>query len=129
MGWDPISPLRKHAGAAAVARLLSMFPALEIIAAHMGGLKDYDEAEAALAGRRVWLDTSMASRYCSRDQFARMIRKHGPERVLFATDCPWSRAEDALNMLESVPLIPEEKEMICSGNAKRLLKLSLGDAD
>ena len=72
-------------------------------------------------GSGIYLDMSMSCDYCSQEQFARMVKRHGADRVLFATDCPWSRAEDELKLLDTVPLTQEEREMICSGNAKRIL--------
>lgn len=45
----------------------------------------------------------------------------GRKRLLFATDCPWSRAEDELKLLDTVPLTEQEKDMVCFGNALRIL--------
>jgi predicted TIM-barrel fold metal-dependent hydrolase len=51
----------------------------------------------------------------------------GAERILFGTDLPWGQEGDylerALAGVEEAALSPAQKEMIYSGNAKRLLKL------
>lgn len=120
-GLDPVSPQAIHAPAQAVAQVAHSYPELTLIAAHMGGLQDYDRAERYLVGVDVYLDTSMSSIYCPPDQFARMVARHGADRILFATDCPWSRVEDELKMLDNVPLSPKEQDMIRFGNALSIL--------
>ena len=120
-GFDPVSPQAIHGPAQAVAQVAHSYPELTLIAAHMGGLSDYDRAERYLVGSGVYLDLSMSSVYCPQEQFARMVQRHGAERLLFATDCPWSRAEDELKLLDTVPLTEQEKDMVCFGNALRIL--------
>lgn len=122
-GYDPVSPEIIHGPARAIAQVAKSYPELTLIAAHMGGLNDYDHAEEFLIGSRVYLDMSMASMYCNQEQFARMVRAHGAERILFATDCPWRRVEDEMKLLDSVKLSSQEKDLICSENAKKILRL------
>ncbi|MBC8584614.1 amidohydrolase family protein [Youxingia wuxianensis] len=125
-GWDPVSPDVVHAPPKDVALVAKAFPNLTIIAAHMGGLNRYDESEKYLAGiPNVYLDTAMSSVYCNPEQFERLIRKHGIDRVLFATDCPWSTPEAELALLNRTGLTKEEKEKIMYKNACRLLKLKV----
>ena len=57
------------------------------------------------------------------EQFMGMIRAFGPERILFATDSPWSDQKESVRALEALPLAPGEKELILSGNAMKLLGL------
>ncbi len=52
-----------------------------------------------------------------------MIRRHGPERVIFGTDYPFARPSDSLVELTSLGLRPEEEEAILGRNAMRLLGL------
>ncbi len=122
-GWDPLSPDKVHAPSEAVARMVKQFPKLTVIGAHMGGMNRYDEVEEFLAGTDLYIDTAMSSHYCSPEQFARLIKKHGADRVLFGSDCPWSRSCDELRFLEEAPLTDGEREKIYYRNAMRLLGL------
>ena len=83
-----------------------------------------DEAEAFLVGKpNVYLDTAFASHFLTPNQCERMMRQHGLERILFASDCPWSRSCDELHFLETCGLTDSELEMVCGENACRLLKI------
>lgn len=125
-GWDPYSPNLTHAPSQAVAKVADLFPRMTIIAAHMGGLNRYDESEEYLAGKEnVYLDTALSCRNCSPEQMLRLIRRHGAEKVLFASDCPWSRSSDELAFLERLPLTSKERDAIYFQNAKRLLNLPI----
>lgn len=122
-GWDPLSPDKVHAPSEAVARVVRQFPKLTVIGAHMGGMNRYDEVEEFLAGNNLYIDTAMSSQYCSPEQFARLIKKHGADRVLFGSDCPWSRSSDEFRFIEAAPLTDDEREKIYFRNALRVLGL------
>jgi len=106
-----------------LARVLDRHPDLTAVAAHMGGYLEWEGVERLLLGRRnLYLDTS----YCPPAVFpdARMldfIRRHGADRVLFGTDFPFGHAREDLARLQGLGLTGEEVEMICHGNAERLL--------
>ena len=123
-GRDPISPELIHARSSAIAKIAGMFPRLTVVAAHMGGLMTFDEAEESLIGmENVYLDTALACRSCGAEQMKRMIRRHGADRILFASDCPWSRSCDELDFLQKLGLRDDELEQILYRNAERLLGL------
>jgi predicted TIM-barrel fold metal-dependent hydrolase len=94
-----------------------------IVAAHFGGHGQWDDVERFLAGKDIYLDTSMGFDYFSAEQFARITRAHGADKVLFATDSPWSDAGREKAALQASPLTGREKELILGGNAARLLGL------
>ena len=123
-GWDPYSPDVVHAPPEEMAKVADEFPRLTIIAAHLGGLKRWDETEQYLAGKEnVYFDTAMCSRYGTPEQTLRLIRKHGSSRVLFGSDCPWSKSSEERNFLESLPLTSGELEAILYRNVAELLQL------
>ncbi len=124
-GRDPLSPNLAHATPKAVARIADLFPRMKIIAAHLGGMVMYDEAEELLAGKNIYLDTAMSARLCPSEQFERIVKKHGSERILFGSDCPWSRSCDEFEYIEKTRLSTEEKENIYWRNAARLLSLDI----
>jgi predicted TIM-barrel fold metal-dependent hydrolase len=94
-----------------------------IVAAHLGGHAQWDEVESVLAGSRIYLDTSMGFGYYGREQFLRIVKKHGAERILFASDSPWSSPGEELAALRSLPLEEHEREAIAGNNAERILGL------
>ena len=56
----------------------------------------------------------------------RIIKRHGADRILFATDSPWNDQKAYIERFRSLNgLSDQEKDMIFSGNAERLLSLPL----
>lgn len=108
------------------ARLVSVletFPKLDVIAAHFGGWSEWDDAAAALGGKRLWVDTS-SSLYAMSPQRAReLIDIFGVQNVLFGTDYPMWEPKPELEMIDKIDLTPKEREMIFHENAERLLGL------
>ena len=94
-----------------------------LVAAHLGGHAQWDEVEAHLAGRNIYLDTSMGFEYYSKEQFLQIVKKHGADKILFASDSPWSSAKAEVERLSAMPLSENEKNSILFENAKRILKL------
>jgi predicted TIM-barrel fold metal-dependent hydrolase len=94
-----------------------------IIAAHFGGHAQWDEVEEYLPGSGIYIDTSMGFEYYSREQFLRIVKKHGADKVLFGSDAPWSDAKTELEHLRAMPLTEDELNAILYGNAKRILIL------
>ena len=125
-GWDPYSPYLIHCHPAALARIAERFPQLTIIAAHMGGMRQPEEAARYLAGREnVYFDMAFASHFLDPAGFAQLVRLHGVEKVLFATDCPWSTVPNEMALLLQSGLTAEEQEQIAWKNAARLFRLSI----
>jgi predicted TIM-barrel fold metal-dependent hydrolase len=52
-----------------------------------------------------------------------MIRRVGPDRVLFGSDWPWFHPIRDAEHLDSLPLSAEEKRLIFRENAQRVLGL------
>ena len=57
-------------------------------------------------------------------QLLTMIRSHGADKILFASDSPWQDQRRYIDLLKSLPLTEEEKAQILYKNASKLLKLS-----
>lgn len=94
-----------------------------LVAAHLGGQKQWNDVEKYLVGTEVYLDTSMGFEYYAEEQFVRIVKAHGADKILFGSDSPWSRADREIAALKASPLCDDEKEKILSLNAKRLLDL------
>ncbi len=101
--------------------VLKTFPYLRMIYAHMGGWRLWDDVEKLIIGEEVFLETSYTMGYVSDKRFVNMVRNHGIDRVMFGTDSPWKSQKDELEEILSLPFTDDEKEKICSLNAKKLL--------
>ncbi len=111
-----------------------------LVLAHMGGWACWDAVERDLAGAPVWLDTAFSigpitpwpkaqkppyrTANLSDADLVRLARRHGTDRVLFATDSPWEDQADYIARLERTPLTEAEKRAIFSENAAALLGIA-----
>ncbi len=122
-GIDVGMPAPVHSTPARLKHLLEYVKGDRIVAAHMGGFEMWDEVEDYIAGTPIYMDTAVASQFMDRDQYKRIIRKHGADKVLFGSDSPWECPKDTLLALESLQLSEEEMNQITHVNAMRLLGL------
>ncbi|MBQ9141630.1 MAG: amidohydrolase family protein [Lachnospiraceae bacterium] len=95
----------------------------KLVLAHMGGWKQWDEVYEYLAGENVYLDTAFTFDYIDLDSFLNIWEKHDREKILFATDSPWSDAGKDIEVLRALPMKPWELENVLANNAKKLLKI------
>lgn len=102
-------------------RLMERVPHTKLVLAHLGGNELADEVIDSLCGRDVYFDTAYVLRSTPRETFLRMLERHGAERILFATDSPWSDAEVDTAIIKSYGLGERIEKMIFSENAKGLL--------
>lgn len=105
-----------------VAKIHSQFSNLTIIAAHMGGYIMWDEAEEYLIGKDIYMDTSACfPDKLPDDRMLRMMRDHGTDRILFATDLPFGTPLRDVPRFVQMGLTDSELEAIFYENAHRLL--------
>lgn len=109
-----------------VADIARAFPRLTIIAAHLGGYYVHDEALEHLIGLpSVYLDTSWPPSIGTLDAglVRRAIERHGPERVVFATDWPMADPAAEIAAIRALGLGAEETAAILGGTLAGLLGL------
>lgn len=92
-----------------------------IILAHMGGYQQWDEVEEYLVGRNVWFDTGYCVDKIPTGQLNSIIRNHGVDKILFASDSPWEGQRESYEYLMLQELSEEERDCIFSRNALKLL--------
>lgn len=131
---------RNYADVRQILTVIEKIQPPKFVLAHMGGWACWQEVERDLAGAPVYLDTAFSigpltprknndgkapylSSNLSDDDFVRIVRKHGADKILFATDSPWESQKDYIARVENTSLSAKEKEMIFSANAKKLLAL------
>ncbi len=120
-GFDPAFPAPFRSDPKRFAKIVAELGGGRIVAAHFGGHDQWDDVEEYLVGKDIYLDTSMGTEYYGRERFERIVRAHGAERILFATDSPWSDAVTEIANIKAWSLSDEEKELIFHKNAERLL--------
>lgn len=120
-GRDPKCPLDVHCTPQMALEMIEDVRPEKLILAHMGGNELWDEVERLLVGQNVYFDTGVVLGRMKEEQFVRMVRSHGADKILFATDSPWGGQKEFVRLLSDMPLTSEEKEQIFSGNACRLL--------
>lgn len=125
VGYDPSYPNEVQASPLSMVKIAQNFPGLKIVAAHLGGLRMARDVLDNLAGKAdIYMDTAYsADPWLDRDIFKEIIRRHGAERILFGSDYPWHMPSKELELIRSLDISPEEKEMILGLNASRLLGL------
>ncbi len=122
-GYDPVSPQRSHCTASRVRRVIEEVAPKDLILAHMGSNVFYDESEEILVGQDIYFDTAYSICHMEKEQLTRMIKKHGPHRILFGSDTPWADQKKALAIFRSLPLTTGEQEQILWKNAAALLDI------
>ena len=120
-GFDPAFPPPFHSEPKMFADISKELRGGVIVAAHMGGQQQLDAVERDLCGSDVYIDTSMGFDYYTQEQFLRIVRAHGADKVLFGSDAPWSNAGKEIAAIRSLDLSEAEKELIFHGNAERIL--------
>ncbi len=104
-----------------VVNLLDRVPYGKLVLAHMGANKLHDEVLETLAGREVYFDTAYVLRFIGEEMFRETLARHGADKILFATDSPWSGQTEDIRILKSFALDSKTEEKIFSGNARKLL--------
>ncbi|MCL1859661.1 MAG: amidohydrolase family protein [Oscillospiraceae bacterium] len=122
-GFDPAFPEPFRSNPERFARVIKEMRSGIIIAAHLGGHAQWDDVEKYLCGTGIYLDASMGFEYFSKDQFLRIIKKHGVDKILFGSDSPWSNAKTEIEHIKNLPLGKTDIDAILGNNAKRILNI------
>jgi len=104
-------------------RALPWFEGGVVVLAHFGGFRLQDEVEKHLLGADVYFDTSFAQREMTPEAQVKLIRAHGVNRVLFATDSPWDDQAEMAAAFQKLPLTDAEKSAVLGNNAAGLLNI------
>ena len=120
-------------------RALKQVGPVRMILAHMGGWRNWDQVEELLVDTDAYLDTSFTLgrmtplgdgfygpselNMMEEEQFLRMVREFGADRLVFGTDSPWGGQAEDVARFRALPLSDEEKAAVLGGNAQKLLGL------
>ena len=110
-------------------RVVDDHPGLKLICAHLGGNDMLEDVLQYLVGTDVYLDTSYtpSCKVLDSVEVTNLIKRHGTDRVLYATDYPWAKqGKDhgwEYQWLLGLDLPEADKELILGQNARRLFDL------
>jgi predicted TIM-barrel fold metal-dependent hydrolase len=109
-----------------LAELVRRFPRLDVIACHFGGYRQFETAVETVVGLPVYLDTSWPPSLAELDpaRVCEIIRRHGPERVIFASDWPMADQAREIRAVRDLGLADDEVDHILGLNLARLLGIS-----
>lgn len=83
----------------------------------------WNEVEKEIIGLNIFLETSFTPGFLEGEMFARLIRRHGAEKVIFGSDSPWRGQGKEVTAIKSLHPSDTEKELIFHKNAEQLLNL------
>jgi len=110
---------------------------VNLVAAHMGGWRQWEEAACLAEFPNIFLDTSFSTgmltprqegdytaeerRLLDEESFLKMVCAFGVNRILFGTDSPWSDQGSSVAWIRALPMSEKEKAAILGENAMKLL--------
>ena len=111
-----------HSAPERLARVMDRMPEIVFIAAHFGGYCRWDDAKKYLFGREnLYIDSSSCFHKISYAECRELVRLHGADKVLFASDYPAMLPANAIEGILKMELTPQENELIFYKNAEKLL--------
>jgi uncharacterized protein len=123
-GGEPFAEIQ------AFAPMLTEFPGLSVVLAHLGGGKWQDARAVAQAFPNVAFDLCEIIEWMgapnapSAAELGALIRDIGPERVVLGSDYPWYEPGHSAEFVQSLPVLSQlEKDAILGENAARILRL------
>ena len=93
----------------------------KLVLAHLGANELTDGVIENLCGLDVYFDTAYVLRFVGKENFLKILEKHGEDKILFASDSPWSDMGADAQILRSYKLGKETEEKLFCSNAKALL--------
>ncbi|MBN1815817.1 MAG: amidohydrolase family protein [Sedimentisphaerales bacterium] len=120
-GFDIAFERIRRADPARILQVIKDFPELKLVTTHLGGWEQWEEVEATLIGKPIYMEISFTHGYISSDNVMRMLRAHPGDFLLFGTDSPWDDPSEALQRIAQLKLGKELEEKILVRNAQRLL--------
>ncbi len=107
-----------------ILRVAEKFPDGKFVLAHFGSSMMEDEVLEKLAGKiPYYMDTAFSAGYTEPGIALEIIRRHGADKILFASDCPWASSKVTYDFINSFDLTQDEKDKIFYKNALRLFRI------
>lgn len=120
-GVDIGYPDNVHCTPERIQRVIDEVAPEKMVLAHYGSFGLWEDVERLIAGQNVYLDTSYIFGFISDEMFLKILEKQGADRVLFATDSPWSGQKESLAYIRNLPIEQNDLQKILEKNAAELL--------
>lgn len=104
-------------------RILSLFPNLQVIAAHLGGYSMYQTAQELLWDTDCVFDISSALMFMEQSEAEKYLHSYGAERLAFGSDYPLWDPVTEVKRFQQLHLTDSEFEQIAHKTAERVLGL------
>lgn len=92
-----------------------------VVAAHWGGIGCGAEVLTTLCGENIYFDLSYGYSAMPKPTAQAIVDLHGPDKLLFGSDCPWHRPVWEKRLLDTLDIGAEDREKILWRNAAALL--------
>ncbi len=112
---DPEPSPNNYSTPAKIRRIMTLFPHLRIIAAHMGGYKYWEESLDILAGHNLYLDTSSALAFMPDSLIKKIVNKHGTDKLLVGSDYP------VITPAKGIELVQQKMDWLTSNDIDNIL--------
>lgn len=122
-GLDPLDMVHNYCSPEMIFEVLEDVSPKNLILAHLGSNFNYEQSLEKLCGLDVYFDTAAALSRMDISLFKKIVEKHGADKILFATDCPWGHQDEYVNILKSCNISNAAKEKILGENAAKLLNI------
>lgn len=103
----------------ALVGIMKNFPGLKIVATHMSDMRV--ALDMLTSSTDLYMDTACAAHCMNSGLFRDIIGKHGADRILFGSNYPRHLPAQNLELIQSLDISEEDKQLILGGNAVRLL--------
>jgi len=111
-----------------VAKIARMFPEVQILMVHMGGVGHADLSNAAIEMAQECPNLTLVGSAVRAVAVLKAVKTLGADRVCFGSDTPFALMHVEVakyNALLDGEVTPEEKQMIMAGNLARLMGLNV----
>ncbi len=95
----------------------------KIVLGHYGGHKQWQKVLELLVDFDVYFDTAFTFYGIEEELFKKILFAHGEDKILFATDCPWSDIKRDKETFLSYSLPKDVQDKILYKNALKLLNI------
>ena len=93
----------------------------KFVLAHYGANEMFEDVFDILCGEDIYFDTAYILRFIGEERFKKILAKHGEDKILFASDSPWSDIRGDVEILKSFSLNKQTESKLFCDNAKKLL--------
>ena len=95
----------------------------KFVLGHYGAHKQWQKVLEILSDCDVFFDTAFTLHEIDDKTFINIANKHGYDKILFATDCPWRDMNSDLSIIKKLITNKDNLDKVLYKNAYKLLKL------